>query len=185
MMKKMLIGLLVLGLSFGGNALASNCMDHGDGNEGKKMQHDKAMDHGAMEHGGGNEGKKMQHDKAMDHGAMSMGDGMIMLQGHEVDGIMSSVHLMDTREKMAKLGMTMTHHIMVGFTDTEGEPVAEGKAAVKVESPDGEIKTVKMMAMKGQFGADIQMDQKGMYHFKVGTKLADGTKRTFHFHHEN
>jgi hypothetical protein len=41
------------------------------------------------------------------------------------------------------------------------------------------------MGMDGHFGADIVLDKKGMYHFKIGTKLADGKKRTYHQHFEN
>jgi hypothetical protein len=39
------------------------------------------------------------------------------------------------------------------------------------------------MGMEGHFGADIVLPEKGEYHFKVGTKLADGQKREYHFHH--
>ena len=144
-----------------------------------------------MEHGK-DEMKGMEHGKddmkGMDHGSMKMdmdGDA-IMLQNHEVDKVTGMAHLLDVREKMAEHGMTQTHHLMVGFKDAAGNPVTEGKAAVKVESPDGkESKPIMMMGMDGAFGADIQLDQQGMYHFKVGTKLADGTKRTYHFHYEN
>jgi hypothetical protein len=111
---------------------------------------------------------------------------MMMMQDEEVDGVMGSAHMMDVKEKMAEHGMSMTHHIMVSFMDTEGNPIEKGSAAVKIESPDEKVsKPIMMMGMDGAFGADITLDQKGMYHFKVGTKLADGKKRTFHFHFEN
>ena len=131
----------------------------------------------AMQHGGhgGSHG-----------GGMSMGGNMIMLQDEEVEGVMGSAHMLDVKEKMAQHGMAMTHHIMIGFMNTEGEALAEGKVAVKVETPDGKVgKPIMMMAMNGAFGADITLDQKGMYHFKFGTQLADGKKRTFHMHYEN
>lgn len=132
--------------------------------------------------GHGEHGKQ----KAMDHGGMAMEGEMIMLQDHEVDGVMGSAHLMDVKEKMAEHGMSMTHHIMVSFMDTEGNPIDHGSVAVKVESPDESVgKPVKMMGMDGAFGADITLNQQGMYHFKIGTKLPDGKKRTFHFHHQN
>ncbi|MDT8419974.1 MAG: hypothetical protein RQ754_06050 [Desulfuromonadales bacterium] len=171
MKKQMLVMTIVAALMIPSGAVAMKGMDHGDhaakGSTGQDM---KGMDHG----------------KKMDHDSMQMGGKMIMLQDHEVDGVMGSAHMMDVKEKMAEHGMSMTHHFMVGFMDTEGNPVDNGSAAVKVESPDGTVsKPIKMMAMDGSFGADITLDQQGMYHFKVGTKLADGQKRTFHFHYDN
>lgn len=138
----------------------------------------KGMDHGSME--------KMDHGKKMEQGGMSMGKGMVMLQSVEVDGVVASAHLMDTKEKMAEHGMAMTHHIMVGFVNSEGKGIDEGQVAVKVEGPDGKIsKANRMMGMDGQFGADITLDQKGTYQFMIGTKLADGKKRMFHISYEN
>ena len=147
----------------------------------------KGMDHGSMEKMDHGDMKKMDHGdmKKMDHGDMKMGKDMVMLPDVEVDGVMASTHLMDTKEKMAAHGMTMTHHIMVAFMDSEGTSLEKGQVAVKVESPDGKIsKANKMMAMKGQFGADVTLDQKGTYRFMVGTKLADGKKRMFHMDYE-
>lgn len=171
MKRQMMVLMMVAALMIPAGVMA---MKHGDKG---------GMDHGSMSHEG------MKHDmkeKSSGHSGMGMGGKMIMLQDHEVDGAMGSAHLMDVKEKMAKHGMSMTHHMMVGFMDTEGNPLDKGSVAVKVESPDGTVsKPVKLMGMKGQFGADITLDQKGMYKFKVGTKLADGKKRTFHFHYEN
>lgn len=138
-----------------------------------------AMDHGSMDHG------KMKADDSA-HSGMDMGGDMIMLQDQDVDGVMGSAHLMDVKEKMAAHGMSVTHHMMVGFMNSEGMEIKDGQVAVKVQAPDGEVgKPVKMMGMAGQFGADITLDQKGKYMFMVGTKLADGKKRTFHFHYDN
>ncbi|HKJ04173.1 MAG TPA: hypothetical protein VJ974_01140 [Geopsychrobacteraceae bacterium] len=150
-------------------------MDHSKkesmGHDMKDMEHGKKMDHGSME---------------MDHGSMGMDGEMIMLQSEEIEGVKASAHLMDVKEKMAEHGMSQTHHIMVRFMDKEGNPLEEGSAAVKIEGPDEKISNpIKMMGMDGHFGVDITLDQEGMYHFKVGTKLADGQKRTFHFHYEN
>lgn len=136
----------------------------------------------AMDH------SKMNHDsmEKMDHGGgMSMGGGMIMLQDVEVDGVMASAHMFDTKEKMAKHGMKETHHFMVGFMDTEGTPL-KGAIALKVKGPDGVTsEPIRLMGMGQGFGADIALDQKGTYMFMVGTKLDDGKKRMFHMHHEN
>lgn len=124
--------------------------------------------------------------KGMEHDSMSMGAGNIMLQDVEIDGVMASGHLMDVKAKMAEHGMATTHHLMVGFMNTDGEPIIKGQVAVKIESPDGKLsKANKMMAMDGQFGADVTLDQKGMYKFKIGTKLADGKKRMYHMYLEN
>jgi hypothetical protein len=158
---------LLLSLSLPLSAIA---MSHGD--SGHDHGSKKAMDHGKME--------------GMDHGKMAMEGSMIMLQEEEVDGVSASAHLMDVKEKMAEHGMSQTHHIMISFMDAEGHRIETGSAAVKIESPDEKVgKPIKMMAMDGHFGADITLDQKGTYHFKVGTKLPDGQKRTFHFHYEN
>ncbi len=124
--------------------------------------------------------------KSMDHGGgMSMGGDMIMLHGDDVDGVKVSGHMMDVREAMAKHGMSMTHHFMVGFTDSMGKALDSGQVALKIEKPDGTVSDpIPLMGMSGQFGSDITLDQKGMYHFMVGTKLADGKQRMFHLQHE-
>ncbi len=133
----------------------------------------KEMDHGSM-----------ANDGAMN--GMEMGGAMIMLQDQEVDGVMASAHLMDVKEKMAEHGMSMTHHIMVGFMDSSREEIKQGQVAIKIKAPDGEVsKATKMMGMSGQFGVDITLDQKGLYQFMIGTKLADGMKRTFNFQYDN
>ncbi|MDX2480588.1 MAG: hypothetical protein QNK24_09660 [Desulfuromusa sp.] len=132
--------------------------------------------------------------KAMDHSKMKMGKSsgmemggdMIMLQDVEVDDVKASAHLMDTRKKMAEHGMSMTHHLMVGFMADTRKNIEKGQVAVKIKSPDGKVSEAnKMMAMSGQFGADVTLDQKGMYTFMIGTKLADGKQRIFHMSFEN
>jgi len=171
MKKQMLVMMIAVALMMPTGVMAMKDMDHGD--HGKKESK-------------GHEMKDMDHGKKMDHGSMDMSGKMIMLQNHEVDGVMGSAHMMDVKEKMAEHGMSMTHHIMVRFMDTEGNPVEKGSVAVKIERPDETVvKPSKMMGMDGSFGVDINLDQKGMYHFKIGTKLADGKKRTFHYHYEN
>ncbi|SHI51432.1 hypothetical protein SAMN02745165_00278 [Malonomonas rubra DSM 5091] len=120
----------------------------------------------------------MQHGES--HGGMSMGGSMIMLQDIEVDGVMASGHMLDTREKMAALGMKETHHFMVGFMNTEGEGLSDGVVALKIQAPDGSVGgPIRLMAMNGAFGSDVTLDQKGMYKFTIGSKLADGKKRSF------
>ncbi|WP_051689944.1 hypothetical protein [Pelobacter seleniigenes] len=130
--------------------------------------------------------KDMNHGSDMKMtGGMAMSDDMIMLHGDEVDGVTVTAHLMDVKKAMAEHGIAMTHHLMAGFKDASGNPVTGGQAAVKIEKPDGSISgPFSMMAMDGEFGADVNLDQPGMYRFIVGTKLADGQKRTFHLQHE-
>jgi hypothetical protein len=134
----------------------------------------------AMKHGSSD---KMGHESMS---GMDMGGEMIMLQGQEVDGVMASAHLMDVKAKMAEHGMNMTHHIMVSFMNSDGNEITDGQVALKVKAPDGNVsKATKMMNMSGQFGVDINLDQKGKYQLIIGTKLADGQKRTFQFDYEN
>ncbi|ALC16625.1 hypothetical protein DSOUD_1853 [Desulfuromonas soudanensis] len=135
------------------------------------MKHDKMekMEHGSME--------------GMKHEGMKM-EGMIMLGEGTEEGVKAMAHLNDVKEAMAKMGMKETHHFMVAFVDAAGKPVTEGTVAVKIKNPAGkEGKAIKLMGMEGHFGADIVLPEKGEYHFKVGTKLADGQKREYHFHH--
>ena len=142
-------------------ALASNCHDDQKG-------HDKTM-----AHGGDHKGQD----------GMSAKGAMMMLNNVTVDGVTGMTHVKDVSAAMAKMGMPVTHHIMVKLVDdTTGEPIETGAAAVKIKSPDGDVSApVKMMPMSGQFGADVTLAQKGTNVFVVGTKLPDGKKRTFEF----
>ena len=135
--------------------------------------------------------KSMDHSN-MDHSKMSQGEGMsmggdtVMLNGDKVEGVTASAHLMNIKIKMAEHGMSMTHHFMIGFMNESKKMVSNGQVALKIESPDGKVSNpIKLTGMKGQFGADITLNQQGMYHFKVGTKFSDGTKRMFHMHYDN
>ena len=135
----------------------------------------KSMDH-----------RSMDHSKTSQGEGMSMGGDTVMLEVSKVDGVTASAHMMDIRIKMAEHGMSMTHHFMVGFMNEAKTMVSRGQIALKIESPDGKVSNpIKLMGMNGQFGADITLDQQGMYHFKVGTKFPDGNKRTFHMHYDN
>ncbi len=173
--------------------ISGYAMNHGE--HGKKMDHGKEMAMENAEHGmkkGMDHGEKMGHDmQEMEHGeghmGMSMEGKMIMLGAEEVDGVKGMFHLNDVKEQMAKHGMKETHHIMGAFIDVaSGEKLEEGTVAVKIEDPDEKVsKPIMMMGMDGHFGVDIALEKKGMYHFKIGTKLADGKKRTFHMHFEN
>lgn len=130
--------------------------------------------------------KSMDHNNMSQGAGMAMGGKMIMLEDTKADGIMASGHLMDIRVKMAEHGMSETHHFMVGFMDESKKMLNEGQVALKIEAPDGTVsEPIKMMSMSGQFGADITLDQQGIYHFKIGTKFADGNKRLFQMNYDN
>ncbi len=165
-------------------------MEHGHGSM-KHMDHksDEHASHGGMDH------KSMEHDahdhmdhKSMDHGSrahggMDMEGGMIMLGDSVEEGVKAMAHLKDVSAAMAKMGMKQSHHFMVMFVDeATGEALNEGAVAVKLIDPAGqEGEAVRLMGMQGHFGADVALDQSGTYGFKVGTKLADGIRRTFEF----
>jgi len=153
------------------------------------MNHDSmqkstmTMDHGDMQQAA------TKHDSmpTMDHGGMNgmqMDADTVMLQTVTVDGVKGYAHLKDISKAMSKMGMKQTHHFMVMFSGTDGQTVASGIAAIKVTSPNGTTaKTAKLMGMKGGFGSDITLADPGSYTFEVGTKLNDGKKRKFVFHH--
>jgi hypothetical protein len=144
-----------------------------------------AMAASTDEHGGHGAQPVDQGDKDMQHGGMAMGGNMIMLGETTEDGVQGMAHLSDVGEAMAKMGMKENYHFMVMFNDsTTGEEISEGTVAVKVTDPAGkESAPVAMMAMEGQFGADLALTEKGEYRLAVGTKLADGKKRQFEFKH--
>ncbi|WP_303722199.1 hypothetical protein [Malonomonas rubra] len=182
-MKKFFVLMLMVTLMLPVGAMAMSHEEHGSHDKMMDMDHDSME---KMEHG---KAMDMDHDsmEKMEHGSgMDMGGKMIMLQDEEVDGVMGAAHLLDVKEKMAAHGMSQTHHLMIGFMNNEGDALGDGTVAVKVEAPDGNVsEPIMMMGMKDAFGADITLDQKGTYHFAIGTKLADGKKRTFHMHYDN
>ncbi len=124
-----------------------------------------------------------QEGQAMQHGGMTMGGNMIMLGEVTEDGVKGMAHLSDVGEAMAKMGMKENFHLMVMFSDSStGAAISEGTVAVKITDPAGkESAPLAMMAMDGQFGADLALTGKGEYRLTVGTKLADGKQRQFVF----
>ncbi len=133
-------------------------------------------------------GVQAKEAETMDHGAMAgmdMGGGEIMLPEAMVEGVKAMAHLLDTSKAMAEAGMSMTHHLMITFTDlATGKAMDSGVVAVKVVDPAGKKHdAVEMMAMEGSFGADVALSQKGKYVFEVGTKLNNGENRQFLFEH--
>ncbi len=154
-------------------------MHKGHDMHGEKMNHSDGhkMDHGKMDH------------KGMGHDGMEMHGDMVMLGSEVKKGVKARVHIKDVSEAMAKMNMEQTHHLMVSFVKdnngAEGMAIEKGTVAVKVESPSGaKSDPIEMIGMEGHFGADLALKEKGMYHFKIGTKLEDGVKRQYHFHTE-
>lgn len=155
---------------------------------GKKMM-DKGMQMG--------KDKGMQMDMGDDqHMDMKMPKGMIMLENEVVDGILGLGHLKDHKaamgemkmgkKKMGKMKMDGTHNFSVMFQhpDTK-EYVTEGKAALKVKSPNGETgKAIMLTGKGGNFAADVALADKGTYEFYVATRLEDGKKREYHFSYD-
>lgn len=124
-----------------------------------------------------------EHGK-QDHEKMSS-DGLMFIVGSMTSkGVKGMAHLKNVSKTMAEMGITTTHHFMIAFVDEEtGEQVESGMVALKITNPDAKVsETVELVGMDGHFGADVSLDMAGEYHFKIGTKLADGKKRKYHFH---
>lgn len=124
---------------------------------------------------------------AMDHESMTMEHGGGHMMGkvaHEevVDGVKASFSVLDIKEKMAKMGMKETHHIMVMFADAKsGKKLGEGEVKVKVMAPDKTEQVKDLMGMEGGFGADFTMPKKGKYGVMAKFKLKDGKMRSAKF----
>lgn len=126
----------------------------------------------------------------MDHGSKNKkGDkhkGMITVGEQTVDGAKAIVYLNDVKATMAKMGMKETHHLMIHFYNTKnGKTIEEGTVAAKIKGPDEmEGAPIKLIGMDKHFGADVILEQKGIYIFTLGTQLADGVKRQFEVKYE-
>ncbi len=136
------------------------------------------QDHAAHDH------DSSQTEQAGHNGMSS--DGAMMIVGSMVSkGVKGMAHLKDVSAAMADLGMKTTHHFMIAFIDeTTGELIESGTVALKITNPDAKVgDPIPLMGMDGHFGADVTLDMPGEYHFRLGTELADGIKRKYHFHH--
>lgn len=131
---------------------------------------------------------------AMDHDMSKHGsDSMMMDKGGEMqmgkpahvavaDGVKASFYFMDIKAKMQALGMKETNHIMVMFADAKtGKMLPEGVVKVKVLGPDKSEQLKDLMGMRGGFGADFTLAQKGKYGVMCKFKLADGKVRSAKF----
>jgi hypothetical protein len=165
-MKQAKLGLMITLIA--GVALLATSVLAMNGHEQHKMN--EAMGHG-----------QMQDMNGMEHGR-----GVMVILGEDVhEGIKAMIHLMPIDSKMMPAGSKVTHHLMVMLRDAEtGKPVESGTVAVKIGSPDGkDAAPVRLMGMQGHFGADVVLDQAGIWHFRIAAKLADGKVRKYHGHH--
>ena len=70
-----------------------------------------------------------------------------------------------------------TWHLMVAVTDPEGSEVEKGKVGFLVKGPDGAKQKAMGMGMKGAYGADVDIGEKGVY--TVKTKAIIGDRKLF------
>ena len=70
-----------------------------------------------------------------------------------------------------------TQHLMVSVTGPDGAAAEQGKVGFLVTGPDGSKQKGMAMGMKGAYGADIDLSQKGAYTIK--TKAVFGDKKLF------
>ena len=125
----------------------------------------------AHDHGHGTEG--------MDHSAHT-GEN---IHNSEKDGYTLSYHLIDMKAQMEAMkehtqthgsgNMDVTHHLMVYLSDTNGSPVNNAKVGYLVVNPDGTEQKLMCMHMKGGFGSDINLNQKGKYTIKTKALTGD------------
>ncbi|APG27187.1 hypothetical protein A7E78_04660 [Syntrophotalea acetylenivorans] len=129
---------------------------------------------------------EMNHTDKQQMQGMQNGKAIMTLPAEqEIDGVKGMFHLMPIDPKVLPAGHKATHHLMVMFNDVgTGKAIEAGTVAVKVTSPDESISGPhKMMGMQGHFGADVNLDKPGVWHFRMATKFADGKVRQFHSHH--
>ena len=142
--------------------------------------HEKAVEtdhHGEMKH--------ESHASHVEQVDVTSGGTMVIVGSMVSKGVKGMAHLNDVSATMEKMGLKTTHHFMIAFLDeTTGEQIDTGTVALKITNPDAKVgETIELIAMEGHFGADVTLDMAGEYHFRLSTKLADGTKRKYHFHH--
>lgn len=130
---------------------------------------------------------------AMDHDMSKHGDSMVMDKGGEMqmgkpahvavaDGVKASFYFLDIKAKMQAMGMKETNHIMVMFTDAKtGKMLPDGDVKIKVLAPDKSEQVKELMEMKGGFGSDFTLAQKGKYGVMCKFKLDDGKVRSVKF----
>ncbi len=153
-MKKLseIMTMMLLAVFFLANPVyAMDQHDHGQGMEG--------MDHSA--HTGENIHNSKQAEYTLAYHLIDMKAQMDAMKAHA--------------QSHDAMNMDMTHHLMVYLTDANGNPVKDAKVGYLVVNPDGTKQKLMCMHMKGGFGADINLKQKGAYTIK--TKALSGDKK--------
>ncbi|PLX46495.1 MAG: hypothetical protein C0609_00445, partial [Deltaproteobacteria bacterium] len=152
--------------------------DMGGGGMGGMSHGDKAMDmtkERAMD---------MERDMKMDH-EMAHSDQMgDMIHKSTVNHHQLAYHLINNKKQMESMkdmkGMSMagdaaqmkSHHLMVYPLDDAGKPLTGSKTGYLVTSPSGAQQKAMAMEMKGGYGADVDLTEKGTY--KVTVKIVKG-----------
>jgi hypothetical protein len=102
-----------------------------------------------------------------------------------VDGHQFSYYLIDMQPPMAQMkdqsqmaDMKASHHLMVYVTQPDGKLLDQAKVGYLVVGPDGAKQTQMGMEMRGGFGADLHMGEKGDY--SVTTKAVANGKTLMH-----
>jgi hypothetical protein len=135
-----------------------------------------------------------EHHHGHGHGAQKMdhsthdGDN---IHNTKKEGYTLAYHLIDMQAQMDAMkehshahgagSMDMTHHLMLYLSDAHGNPVNEAKVGYLVVNPDGTKQKLMCMYMKGGFGSDVSLKQKGTYTIKTkalsgDTKIMDQFK---------
>lgn len=161
--------------------LSASAVSHQD-----HAAHDQEKTTGTDHHG-----EMKHHDHEGTHAAQKDHDGkpaegsMVIVGSMVSKGVKGMAHLKDVSAKMAEMGMLTTHHFMIAFIDeSTGEQIETGAVALKITDPNAVVgEPINLVGMDGHFGADVTLKIPGEYHFRLGTKLSDGTKRKYHFHH--
>ena len=149
--------------------------------------HAGSMDHGSMKMGAS---ETKGHEKGMAHEG-HMGD---MIHESTVEGYKFAYHVIDNAAQMEKakemkgmsmkghdMGQMKSHHLMLYLVGPDGKPVEDAKVGYKVEGPGKTEQKVMTMGMKGGYGADVDLKEKGTYEIKAkavvgGKSLVDEFK---------
>jgi len=111
-------------------------------------------------------------------------EDMVVLGTVTADDIQAMAHLQALPED-AKRQPPATHIFMVAFEKKQGKTIDQGRAAIKVTSPDGQTSKGFNMTFKGGFfSTELVLKDPGDYTFLVGAKVLDGKARQFIFTHE-
>lgn len=142
--------------------------------------------HGNSQSGQSKGMNDMKHMKEMTHmnkkgtGAMDME----VIRTQHVNGLTLTYRLIDMKarmdnmvgmESMAGMEKMASHHLMVDVKKIDGGMTGDAKVGFMVTTPAGATHQSMTMAMKGGYGADIDMKETGTYTVKVKIKSGEDT----------